>query len=138
MDVYKLKTQHLPLLSCVWISPDIIIAAGHGCIPVIFKVNDSGHVYFLSNLEEDQNFVRERSINTKETLNCAMHNVMDNTGIFHNRTHQKQISCIRILKKGKFRAEKISTSGMDGKLTIWDLRILQNTIPGLGLSLIHI
>ena len=132
MDVFKLKTQHLPFLSCVWISPDIIIAAGHGCIPVIFKVNNSGHIYFLSNLEEDQNFVTERSVNTKEMLNCVMNNVMTDKDILPNSTHQKKISCIRILKKGKYRAEKISTSGMDGKLIVWDLRILQNTIPGLG------
>ena len=49
MNVYKLKTQQLPFLSCVWISPNIILAAGHDCFPVVFKINGSGKIEFLSN-----------------------------------------------------------------------------------------
>merc|ERR1712109_396635 len=30
MATHKLKTQFLPLLSCIWISPNTIIAGGHG------------------------------------------------------------------------------------------------------------
>ena len=35
---------YLPLLSCVWVSPTSIIAAGHDCTPLVFAVDGSGQV----------------------------------------------------------------------------------------------
>ena len=34
--VFNLKTKFLPFLSCIWIAPNTILAAGHGCAPLIF------------------------------------------------------------------------------------------------------
>ncbi len=45
---------HLPLLSCIWVSPSSIIAAGHDCTPLVFAVNGSGQVTFVSKLEQDK------------------------------------------------------------------------------------
>ena len=53
MAICKLNTNQLPLLSCVWVSPDSIIAAGHGCTPLLFKVDGSGQVTFASKLETE-------------------------------------------------------------------------------------
>jgi actin related protein 2/3 complex subunit 1A/1B len=126
LEVYKLKTQHLPFLSCVWASPDIIIAAGHGCIPVVFKINGSGQIEVLSNLEEKQDYLQERSFSFRDRLEGMV-------DVSLNTTHQSQISCIRILRKGKDQADKISTSGGDGKVVVWDLRDIEKRIPGLGI-----
>jgi hypothetical protein len=44
MAIFKLKTGYLPLLSCIWVSPTSIIAAGHDCTPLVFQVDASGQV----------------------------------------------------------------------------------------------
>ena len=41
-------------------------------------------------------------------------------------THQGQISCIQIHAGAKDRAKKISTSGGDGKIVVWDLMAIKN------------
>lgn len=44
MAIFKLKTSYLPFVSCVWVSPTSIIAAGHDCTPLVFQINTSGQV----------------------------------------------------------------------------------------------
>lgn len=44
-----------------------------------------------------------------------------------------QICCIQIQKGDKNRADRVSTTGGDGKMIIWDLRTLERKIQGLKL-----
>ena len=44
--------QFLPLLSCIWISPNTIIAGGHGCVPLLFNLDGAGQISFVNKLEE--------------------------------------------------------------------------------------
>ena len=52
MALRQLKTQFLPLLSCIWISPNTIIAGGHGCVPLLFNLDGAGQISFVNKLEE--------------------------------------------------------------------------------------
>ena len=55
MVVHKLKTKFLPFLSCIWISPNVLIAAGHGCAPLLFHHNeDEGEITFADKLEQSK------------------------------------------------------------------------------------
>ena len=151
MATHKLKTQFLPLLSCVWIGPNSIVAAGHGCVPMLFKVDGSGQVAFVSKLEED----KKAESNSKFSAR-AMFQSRDKLGVSDvadtilNTTHQNQvsriqfskvnkcqyryllqISCIQIQNGDKANANKISTSAGDGKMVVWDLRSLEKSMTGL-------
>ena len=42
----------MPLLSCIWISPNTIIAGGHGCVPLLFNLDGAGQISFVNKLEE--------------------------------------------------------------------------------------
>jgi len=134
MAVYNLLTNQLPLLSCVWISPDTIVAAGHGCVPLVYKVDDSGNISFVSKLEEGKGTAGKK---TSSAINIRKQwETLDRTGGANedtavNTTHQKQISCIQIQSGNKDQADKISTSGGDGKVVVWDLRTLEEQIAGL-------
>ncbi len=44
-----------------------------------------------------------------------------------------QISCIQIQSGDKNKADRISTTGGDGKMVIWDLRSLERTMKDLKL-----
>ena len=129
----QLKTDHLPLLSCVWISPDSIVAAGHGCTPLVFKVDGSGEVAFVSKLEDKKGDASEKKFSARAFFDSRDKRGNESTDTVLNTTHQNQISCIQIQSGGKNRADKISTSGGDGKVVVWDLRTLEKQIAGLSI-----
>jgi len=132
MATHKLKTQFLPLLSCIWISPSSIVAGGHGCTPMLFNVNGNGEISFVSKLEEDKKTETNSKFSAK-----ALFQTRDKMGVSDvadtvlNTTHQNQISCIQIQSGDKNGASKISTSAGDGKLVVWDLKNLEKQMKGL-------
>lgn len=135
MAIYKLKTAYLPLLSCIWVSPTSIIAAGHDCTPLVFSVDGSGQVTFHCRLEED----KKADEGQAKFKAMDMFKNKDRTGQSEvadtvlNTTHQNQISCIKIMSGDKNKADKLSTTAGDGKLVIWDLRSLEKQLKGLKL-----
>lgn len=132
LAIYKLKTGYLPLLSCVWVSDNSIVAAGHDCTPLLFSIDNAGQVAFQAKLESDKKSDSERKFSAK-----ALFQTKDRTGqsdvadTVLNTTHQNQISCIRIKSGDKSKADVITTTGGDGKLVSWDLRSLEKQIAGL-------
>ena len=118
MATHKLKTQFLPLLSCIWISPSryynnnnpnknfvksknnfffksSIVAGGHGCTPMLFNVNGNGEISFVSKLEEDKKTETNSKFSAK-----ALFQTRDKMGVSDvadtvlNTTHQNQV-CIK-------------------------------------------
>lgn len=132
MAIFKLKTGHLPLLACVWVSPTTLVAAGHDCTPLLFQVDSSGQVSFKTKLEDDKKSESSAKFSAK-----ALFQNRDKTGMSDvadtvlNTTHQNQISCIQIKAGNKERADKISTSAGDGKIVVWDLRSFEKQMQGL-------
>ena len=114
-------------------TPDSIVAAGHGCTPLVFKVDGSGQVAFASRLEEKETDSSEAKFSARAFFDRRDKIGQSTTDTVLNTTHQNQISCIQIQKGDKTRAEKISTSGGDGKVVVWDLRTLEKQIAGLSL-----
>ncbi|KAF2353605.1 WD40 repeat [Trinorchestia longiramus] len=47
----QLKTPHLPFTAVTWISKNSLLAAGHGCCPMVYAVEDSGKLTFVSKLD---------------------------------------------------------------------------------------
>ena len=121
------------MLSCVWISPDSILAAGHGCTPLIFKVDGCGQVAFVSKLEDKETDSTETKFSARAFFDRRDKIGKDTTDTVLNTTHQNQISCIQIQSGNKDRADKISTSGGDGKVVVWDLRTLEKQISALSI-----
>lgn len=35
--VKTIRNQYLPLLSCIWVAPNSILAGGHDCCPILFN-----------------------------------------------------------------------------------------------------
>ena len=126
MEVFRLKTEHLPFLSCLWISPDTIVAAGYGSYgyaPSIFKVHASNQVEFVSELEVTKRDSTDTALKGKIKNIWKDRTYKDDTVL--PTTHQGQISCIQIHAGTKYNAKKISTSGGDGKIVVWDLTAIK-------------
>lgn len=134
MATHKLKTQFLPLLSCIWISPNTIIAGGHGCVPLLFNLDGAGQISFVNKLEEDKETESTSTFSAKKLFQTRdKMGVSDTADTKLNTTHQNQISSIQIQVGDKTGANMVSTVAGDGKLVSWDLRNVEKMMKGLKL-----
>lgn len=129
LNIYRLKTEFLPFISTTWISPNTLVAAGHSCCPMIYSF-DGNNVVFNGKL--DQSTKRE----TSGISAMRVFQNMDRTSRSENDTtleyiHQNAITWVAICSGDKSGAKKVSTSGLDGQLVIWDMTSLTRSMQNL-------
>lgn len=118
--VIRSKTEYLPFLSCQWISPLSVVVAGHSCIPLVYILKDNELVL---SYKLDKSQKKESSgISAMRIFQSLDRNLRtENSDTFVESIHQNAITCIRLYEGGKSDAVKISTSGVDGQLVIWNI-----------------
>ena len=131
--VTRLLTNELPLLSCVWLSPNTIVTGGHGCLPLVYSVDGAGEITFVAKLDSEKDNAGAKKFSARDMFRERDNKGGDDTGTTLKTTHQNRIISIQILSGNKDAAEKISTSGGDGKVVVWDLRTLEKQIEGLSI-----
>ena len=52
--VSKLRTEVLPFLSCVWVGPRTLVAAGHSCCPMLYTLDVNGQLILNGKLDVSQ------------------------------------------------------------------------------------
>lgn len=124
------KTSYLPFKSLLFIA-DRIVVGGHNCNLIVFQGNESGwkeayHVEKQKDLIHDVAPVDEDAeISSHDALNMFKQmdlkgrvnkNALKGTGKALSTTHQNTIASIRWYDGGK-----VSTSGIDGKVVIFDI-----------------
>lgn len=129
LNVFKLKTEFLPFSACTWISSSAVVAAGHSCVPLIYTF-DGSKIIFNGKLHNSQ----KREVGG--TTAMQRFKLMDSNSATENDTqldclHQNAISWISIVDGDKSGAKKISTSGLDGQLVIWELVTLTRSMKNL-------
>lgn len=129
-SVDKLRTEFLPFLSCTWINDKAIVAAGHSYIPVVYALNN-GRLQFVAKV--DTSLKKEASglsaMKKFQSLDKQARIEISDTNL--DSIHQNAITCLCVYQGNKSFANKISTSGLDGQLVIWDLVSLEKAIQGL-------
>lgn len=127
---YKLRTEFLPFMSCTWITNSSVIAAGHSCIPVLFTLTPNG-IVFGGKLDNSQK--KETgglsAMKMFHSLDKQARSEASDTNI--HSIHQNTITCICLYNGSKGNCTKLSTSGLDGLLVVWDLNTLERAIQGL-------
>uniref|UniRef100_A0A182P8B0 Actin-related protein 2/3 complex subunit n=1 Tax=Anopheles epiroticus TaxID=199890 RepID=A0A182P8B0_9DIPT len=129
----KQKTEYLPFLCCEWISPHSILVAGHSCVPLIYTVGDGGKIVLAAKL--DQSTKKEQSgISAMRIFQSLDRNLRtENSDTNLESIHQNAITCVCLYSGEKGNVQRVSTSGLDGQLVIWDLDTLTRSIQGLKL-----
>lgn len=129
--IISLKTNYLPFKSLVYVNNDTIVVGGHNCNLIVFKGNENGwkeayHVEKQKDLINDVPPTNEdEEISSHDALN--MFRQMDlkgrvtkpsakGSGKVLSTIHQNTIASIRLYAPGQ-----ISTSGIDGKVVVFDL-----------------
>jgi actin related protein 2/3 complex subunit 1A/1B len=133
-NVIKLKTEYLPFLSTIWITQNSFVVAGHSCVPLIYTV-EPGKVYLSGKLDQSQK-KETGGISAMRIFQSLDRNSrsIENSDTNLVYIHQNAITCVSIYEGDKGAAKKVSTSGLDGQLVIWDLVSLSRSMSGLKIQ----
>ncbi|KAA8902038.1 hypothetical protein TRICI_005958 [Trichomonascus ciferrii] len=121
--VIEVTTSFLPFRSLVWLSESELAAAGHDCHPVIFEGSENGWKYSRSIDDPRQTKQQEQ----QETSALNMFKQMDLKGSVEQSStllptiHQNTINTLRAHQSSGGRVTQISTSGIDGRVVIFDV-----------------
>lgn len=117
-----IKTSTLPFVTLFFASEHSIVVAGHDCAP--YLVFNKGNQWEVSNRLDDGRkksviggnsaFNKFRQMDSRAT---------NNTGgdIELHTTHQNTITSVRPFAGSSDSVSKFSSTGVDGRLVIWDL-----------------
>lgn len=132
--VCKLRTEFLPFLSCTWITNKSVIAAGYSCIPILYKIDENSQISFVEKLDASQK--KESgglsAMRMFHSLDKQARTETSDTNL--DSIHQNAITCVCIYTGTKQKVTKISTSGSDGQLVIWDLMSLERSMANLKIE----
>lgn len=129
-NVTKLKTEFLPFLSCIWISPDSFVVAGHSCVPLVYSF-DGQKIIFNGKLDQSQKREAGGISAFRHFQSLDRNSRLENSDTYLEYIHQNAISWVAIHSGDKSSAKKVSTSGLDGQLVIWDLNNLTRSMQNL-------
>jgi len=133
------KTQQLPFLKCLWVTDVSLLTAGHDNCPMLFKHDAAqGSVAFVERLD------------IPKTNGPAAHGAMK---MFQNMDkrgqgqteehskistiHQNAVTGLGVVSGGDScgaAVNRVSTTGKDGQLVVWNLKSLEASIAQLTIA----
>lgn len=140
--VFNIRISSLPFVTLTWTSEDSIVAAGHDCQPVVFSGSESGWqgIGSLDDTSAPKSVGGPRSgfggsssvgrlnstaFNTFRDADSrgqsAMAAASSPTDSKLPTVHQNTITLVRPYEVRGGKVTKVSTSGVDGNLVIWDV-----------------
>jgi len=140
--VYTIKMSTLPLVTLTWTTEESVVAAGHDCQPFVFQGNQGG--WQLVGTLDDPNANKQSggrsgfgAPSPVGRLNSSAFNTFrnaDSRGISSSSStvsnateselftvHQNTITDLRPYDGAPGAVSRVSTSGVDGKLVVWDV-----------------
>ncbi|KAJ7050570.1 actin-related protein ARPC3 [Mycena amicta] len=133
--ICSIRISSLPFVTLTWTTEDTIVAAGHDCQPVIFSGSEGGW-QGVGSLDDSTSAKSAGGAGASNSpvgrLNSAAFSTFRNadsrghtSGNSSSDTklltvHQNTITSVRPFETKGGRVTKVSTSGVDGNLVIWD------------------
>ncbi|KAJ3827877.1 actin-related protein ARPC3 [Lentinula raphanica] len=130
--VHHIRMPTLPLVTLTWASEYTIVAAGHDCQPLVFSGSEAGwqEIGTLDNGSYGSGSkVGPGSVGRLKTGAFATFRDADSRGQTSsgttdtklNTVHQNTITSLRPYAGSPGQITQVSTTGVDGKLVIWDI-----------------
>ena len=125
--VVTVTTQLLPFMSLIWNGEDEIIAAGYDCEAYRFKGGEQGWG-LVGSLEAKSGARPDLGGAVREESALNMFRQMDLKGTTRGKedttlktVHQNTISTLRVYEEGENGVQKFSSSGVDGRVVVWNV-----------------
>jgi len=139
--ILNVKITTLPIVTLVWTSEDSVVAAGHDCQPYVFSGSESSGWSIVGTLDDASNSrsgtptpgkLKAGAFATFRDADSRGQSSLSGGPLPTSDTklltiHQNTITSVRSYRAGNGGVEKVSTSGVDGNLAIWDV----NSVSGL-------
>jgi len=140
--VHTIRMPTLPLVTLTWTSEDMIIAAGHDCQPMVFNGSDAGWQE-VGTLDDGSHAgskaapsavgrLKTGAFETFRKADSRGQSSLDTTDTKLSTIHQNTITSIRPFEGAGGEVTKVSTTGVDGKLVIWDTASISAMTGRLG------
>jgi len=133
-EVCHYKMSELPMLSCIWIAPDTLMAAGHGCTPFWFDVDvAAGQIKGHGRMEVKAAAAVANAGAKMNAMKIFQHaerygkQMTENISSEPSTVHVKQINALRM-----YSTDTVSSSSDDGKIVLWK-NGLQAKMQGLSI-----
>ncbi|KAM6299154.1 actin-related protein 2/3 complex subunit 1B [Aegotheles albertisi] len=135
MAVASLCTETLPLLAVTFITENSLVAAGHDCYPMLFTYEESqGALAFGGKLDVPKQS-SQRGLTARERFqNLDKKASSDTANAALDTLHKNSISQISVLVGGKANCSQFCTTGMDGGMSIWDVKSLESALKDLKIK----
>lgn len=149
--VITIKGTTLPYVSLCWTAEDALVAAGHDCQPVLFQGSQAAWkvVGSLDDTTAPKSSGVGRASPAVGRLNSAAFNTFRNADIRGQTgapgmpgagsgasdtelttVHQNTITSVRAYEGAPGSVSRVSTSGVDGKLVIWNVAAAATGLAG--------
>ncbi|KAJ7623414.1 actin-related protein ARPC3 [Roridomyces roridus] len=133
--IYNIRISSLPFVTLTWTAEDTVVAAGHDCQPVVFTGSEGGW-QGVGSLDDSStakaagprsglsggvgrlNSVAFSTFREADSRGHTGGGVSTDTKL--TTVHQNTITSVRPYEYSGGRVTKVSTSGVDGNLVIWD------------------
>jgi actin related protein 2/3 complex subunit 1A/1B len=121
-NVQVVKLAFLPLTDLLFVNEDTIVAVGHDMTPLVIS-NTGGSWAFSNLIQEKKDPVAQKTGGTKQAFELFKNKVEvganENTQKL-STIHQNCITCVTPFESAGGTVKKFATSGLDGKLIIWN------------------
>jgi actin related protein 2/3 complex, subunit 1A/1B len=141
--VQTIKINSLPFVTLAWTSEDALVVAGHDCEPIVFSGSGPGSWAAVGSLDDPTAGKSAGGASARSgpvgRLNSAAFNTFKNAAergqVSHGlpgagqsagdtvllTVHQNTITSVRPYAGGLGAVSHVSTTGVDGKLVVWDV-----------------
>ncbi|CAD5124477.1 DgyrCDS12758 [Dimorphilus gyrociliatus] len=117
-----IKTEYLPFMTLTWISENCILSAGHDCVPMIFEY-DGNNIKFSTKLEKETTDDSEKTVSARDKFLKLDSQRTERNVTELKTTHQNTITQISIHSGAVGNVGKFCTTGNDGFLCSWDVKV---------------
>jgi len=125
--VFTIPSGSLPLTSILFASETTIVGVGYDCVPYLFALRGSQW-----ELVDKIDAAQKKAVSTNSAFNKFRQmdsRSQEKSDVELSSTHQNTITSVRPYAVAGQNVTKFSTTGLDGKLVIWDL--LSSGVAGL-------
>ncbi|KAG0379130.1 hypothetical protein BGX24_001593 [Mortierella sp. AD032] len=132
-DIQSIRAPYLPYLSVMYLNEHQIVAAGHDCAPHLFELKGQQWAFSTSMdaavKKADVGFTARDTFRRMDSR--AQSTTSTDTEVHTH--HQNTINSIRPYSGAPGQVEQFSTSGIDGKLIIWNANNITRGISNMHL-----
>uniref|UniRef100_A0A8C9X2K3 Actin-related protein 2/3 complex subunit n=1 Tax=Sander lucioperca TaxID=283035 RepID=A0A8C9X2K3_SANLU len=128
-----LSSETLPLLCVTFITENSLVAAGHDCYPVLFVYDSAKASLTFGGKLDVPKQTAQKGISARERFQNLDRRASETQSTDNdlNTLHKNSINQISVLEGGRNQCTKFCTTGMDGGMSIWDVKTLESAMKNL-------